>query len=366
MKRIFVSAGEPSGDRHAALVVTALRNTISDLTVDGIGGPCMARSGAELLARCERLSAMGLVEMAGTIPVHWKLLRQVERRVASQPYDAAILVDYPGFHLRLAEALTTQGVPVIYYIAPQLWAWGHWRFAALRRRVSHLAVILPFEESLFREQGIPTTFVSHPLLDHADPPLRIDARRRLGVAGSEPVLAVFPGSRSAEQRRHWQPFHDTARRLSIDFPDLRVVVAGRPGELVSADARFTYHEDPDTVLAAADAALVKSGTSTLQAALADVPMVIAYRMHPLTFAVARRVVQVPHVGLVNLLARREVVPECLQRQVRPEVLSRHLAAVLEDEGVAARQRAEFATIRRALGTPGAARRVAALALEHAA
>ncbi|MDH3367978.1 MAG: lipid-A-disaccharide synthase, partial [Gemmatimonadota bacterium] len=227
MNRLFVSAGEPSGDRHAAAVVTALRSVIPELIVDGIGGPRLAESGVELLERSERLSAMGLAEAAGTIPAHWRLLRAVERRVASHRYDAAILVDYPGFHLRLAGALTAQGVPVIYYIAPQLWAWGRARFGTLRHYVRHLAVILPFEESFFREHGIPTTFVSHPLLDDPQPLPRADARRLLGITASERVLAVFPGSRPVEQRRHWEPFRDTARRVCSDLPGLRVVVAGR-------------------------------------------------------------------------------------------------------------------------------------------
>ncbi|MDH3368758.1 MAG: lipid-A-disaccharide synthase, partial [Gemmatimonadota bacterium] len=183
---------------------------------------------------------------------------------------------------------------------------------------------------------------------------------------SERVLAVFPGSRPVEQRRHWEPFRDTARRVCSDLPGLRVVVAGRASELSPTDSRFAFHDDAQTVLAAADVALCKSGTSTLQAALADVPMVIAYRMHPLTFAVARRVVRVPHVGLVNLLAQREVAPECLQGQVRPAVLGRRIADLLEDGAVAARQREEFGGIRRALGTPGAARRVAELTLRYAA
>ncbi|MDH3289880.1 MAG: lipid-A-disaccharide synthase [Gemmatimonadota bacterium] len=366
MNRLFVSAGEPSGDRHAAAVVTALRSVIPELIVDGIGGPRLAESGVELLERSERLSAMGLAEAAGTIPAHWRLLRAVERRVASHRYDAAILVDYPGFHLRLAGALTAQGVPVIYYIAPQLWAWGRARFGTLRHYVRHLAVILPFEESFFREHGIPTTFVSHPLLDDPQPLPRADARRLLGITASERVLAVFPGSRPVEQRRHWEPFRDTARRVCSDLPGLRVVVAGRASELSPTDSRFAFHDDAQTVLAAADVALCKSGTSTLQAALADVPMVIAYRMHPLTFAVARRVVRVPHVGLVNLLAQREVAPECLQGQVRPAVLGRRIADLLEDGAVAARQREEFGGIRRALGTPGAARRVAELTLRYAA
>ncbi|MDH3458200.1 MAG: lipid-A-disaccharide synthase [Gemmatimonadota bacterium] len=366
MNRLFVSAGEPSGDRHAASVVTALRHVIPDLTVDGVGGPRLAESGVELLERSERLSAMGLAEAAGVIPAHWRLLRAVERRVASHRYDAAILVDYPGFHLRLAGALTARGVPVIYYIAPQLWAWGRWRFATLRRCVRHLAVILPFEEALFREHGIPTTFVSHPLLDDPPSPDRDDARRRLGLTSFDRVLALFPGSRPVEQRRHWEPFRDTARRLCRDLPGLRVVVAGPALELSTANSQFVFHDDARTVLAAADVALCKSGTSTLQAALANVPMVIAYRMHPLTFAVARRLVRVPHVGLVNLLAQRDVAPECLQGQVRPAILGQRIADLFEGEAVAARQREEFDGIRRALGTPGAARRVAELTLRYAA
>lgn len=366
MRRIFVSAGEPSGDRHAASVIRALRETIPELVVHGIGGSDLARSGAELLEQCHNLSAMGLVEVLGTIPAHWRLLRAVDRRIASEHYDVALLVDYPGFNLRLAEILSARGVPVIYYIAPQLWAWGRWRVATLRRCVRHLAVILPFEEPFFRAHRVPSTFVSHPLLDDPHPPCRIDARRRLGIGATERVLAVFPGSRSGERRRHWAPFQDTARRLRDQLPDVQVVVAGWAEDLSPVEG-FRYHDDAQTVLAAADAALCKSGTSTLQSALADVPMVIAYRMHPLSFAVARRVVRVPHIGLVNLVAQRDIAPECLQRQAHPDILGRWLVRLLEQGGSdAAYQRSWFPAVRSALGTPGAAHRVAELALAHAA
>jgi lipid-A-disaccharide synthase len=362
--RILVSAGEPSGDAHAATVISAILQIAPETQVEAIGGPEMARTGVPLLERIERLSATGLVEAAGRAPVHVRLLRELTRRIKSSRYELVLLVDYPGFHLRLARVAASAGVPVLYYIAPQLWAWGAWRIRTLRRSVRHLAVILPFEESFFAGHDVRTTFVGHPLLDRSRELSRSDTRTSLGIDPSAVVLALFPGSRPHELERHLPLFASTARQLQRTTAKLQVVVAAT--QLPNgAEADVCFHvADSRAALAVADVALCKAGTTTLEAALANVPFVIAHRMHPLTFLLARRVVQVPHVGLVNVLAGRPLVPEFLQSAATPDALAAALATLLDTrESAAHDQRAGFASLRPHLGKPGAGRRVAALALD---
>lgn len=365
MTRLLISAGEPSGDAHASNVVAALRRARPELELEAVGGPRIAQTGVRLLERIERLSATGLVEAAGRLPAHVRLLGTLRQRLRAGRYDLAILVDYPGFHLRVARAAAAAAVPVLYYIAPQLWAWGAWRARELRRTVRALAVILPFEEAFFLRHGIPTRFVGHPLLDRPEHLSRAAAREAIGVPGAVPLVALFPGSRPQEVHRHWPVYCEAARQLRSREPHLRVVAAGAPDQtLPDANGVEIWSGSPATALAAADAVLCKAGTTTLEAALADVPMVVAHRIHPFTFYVARRLVQLPYVGLVNLLAGRAVVPEFVQGAAVPGAIAHALYSLLDGDGAGAReQRAVFAAVRPLLGEPGAASRVAQLALE---
>jgi len=361
--RIYVSAGEPSGDAHAAAVVSALRGRL-DAQVEAFGGPCLEAAGATVLDRMEHYSVMGFVEALWKFPAHFRLLRRVRAAFEAGRYDLAILVDYPGYHLRAAAAAAAVGVPVLYYVAPQMWAWapGRVRWLASVRR---LAVILPFEERFFREHGVAATFVGHPLRDRPLPPERTEARRMLGLDPARPVLGLFPGSRAQEVSRLWPAFRDAARAIVARRGDVQVVVAGTPVGRYPAPGAIRVHTgDPLAVFGASDAALCKAGTTTLEAALADVPMVIAYSLHPLSFAIAIRLLRVPHVGLVNLIAGREVAPELLQGAVTTAALAERVLPLLErDSAAARRQREGLALVRERLGPPGAAQRVADLAAE---
>jgi lipid-A-disaccharide synthase len=363
--RLYVSAGEPSGDAHAAPVVVALRRRIPGLAVEAFGGPALEAAGATVLDRMEAMSVVGFVEALSTIPAHRRLAARTRRSLAAGRYQAVMLVDYPGYHLRFAPQVTALQVPVLYYIAPQLWAWAPGRIKRMTGNVRQLAVILPFEEKFFRDRGIPTTFVGHPLKDRAPLPTREDARRALKLDARRPVLGVFPGSRRQEVAHMWTRFRDAALQVRAALPDVQLVVAGTD--------RATYPDpreipvaygDPGLVFAAADAGLCKSGTTTLEAALADLPMAIAYRMNGLSYFIARRLLQVPRVGLVNLVAEREVAPELLQGQAAPRALARAVIPLLDRDGAAARtQREGLALVRERLGPPGAAGRVADLAAE---
>jgi lipid-A-disaccharide synthase len=360
---IFLSAGEPSGDRHAASLADALRTAAPGCRLAGIGGEHMARAGVRLIQGLGPLQAMGLVEAAGSLPAHVQALRAARRELRAERYGLAVLVDYPGFHRRVAAAAAALRIPVLHYIAPQYWAWGPWRVAAHRRVVTHTAVILPFEEPFFRARRVPATYVGHPLRD-ACPVSRTEARARLGIPTDAPVLALFPGSRPREVRLLWPPFRDAAMRVRAAHPDLRVLVAGPPGgQLPGLPALGGTTTPADLVAAAADAAVAKSGTTTLELGLAGTPHVVAYRMHPVTFALARMAVSVPWVGLVNLILDRPVVPELLQGAARPEAIAGLVEALLAPGSpAAARQRAAFAGLAERLGPAGTARRTAELAL----
>ncbi|HET8649438.1 MAG TPA: lipid-A-disaccharide synthase [Gemmatimonadales bacterium] len=363
--RIFVSAGEPSGDLHAAPVVAALRRRLPGVIIDGLGGPAMEAAGAQLRFRMEDYSAFGLAEVVTHVPRHYRLFRQLRREFRRGVYQLLIVIDYPGFHIRLGEAARAAGVPVLYYIAPQLWAWWPGRARRLARAADRLAVILPFEPPFFSALGLPTEFVGHPLIESAPQIASADARRRLGIGEDQRVLAIFPGSRRQEVVRHWPIFRAAAERLLAEGACDQVLVA-MTGELEcpSPGKLKLVRGEPTLVLAAADAVLAKSGTTTLEAALADTPMVVAYRINSLTHRIFQLVRRVRWFSLVNLVAERAVVPELLQDEVTVDELCRAVRPLLDSNSEAAtKQRAALAEVRSRLGTPGAADRVAELAAE---
>lgn len=363
--RIFVSAGEPSGDLHGAGVVRALRDRYPDASIEALGGPRMAQAGAVVRYPMEGLAAFGIVEVVSKLGAHWRLLRSLRQDFRAGRYDLVILIDYPGFHLRVAEAARQAGTKVLYYIAPQLWAWRPERARRLAAAVDRLAVVLPFEQPFFGRLGLRSDYVGHPLVDRSPSPTRAAARESLGIAPGIRLLGLFPGSRSQEIRRLWLPFRDAAAQLLRESRCDRVLVAGTDwGEYPDPGPAEIVRADPARLLAAADAALVKSGTTTLEAALAGTPMVVAYKVHPLTYRLFQRLRTVKWVSLVNLVAEREVVPELLQHQAEAAALADALRPLLDprDPRTVAQQEG-LAIVRRRLGAPGATTRVVALAGE---
>jgi lipid-A-disaccharide synthase len=363
--RIFVSAGEPSGDLHGAAVVRALRARHPEAVIEALGGPRMAAAGATIRYPMEGLAAFGLVEVVTKLGAHLRLLRALKVDFRAGRYDLAILIDYPGFHVRVAEAARAAGTKVLYYIAPQLWAWRPGRAHRFASAVDRLAVVLPFEQRFFGELGLRSEYVGHPLVDREGWPTREEARARLGLTPESRALSLFPGSRTQEIRRLWKPFRDAALRLLEEGRCDRVMVAGMPGgEYPDPGPLQITVGDPIPVFAAADAALAKSGTTTLEAALAGVPMVVAYKAHPLTFLIFQRLRTVRWVSLVNLVAEREVVPEMLQHRAEAGSLADALRPLLDprDPRTVA-QREGLALVRERLGAPGATSRVVALADE---
>jgi lipid-A-disaccharide synthase len=370
VREILFVAGEASGDLHAAGVARALISSGAPYALTGIGGNEMRAAGVELIEHAERLAVMGFVEVLKHVPLHWRLLRELKRRIDSGRVALVILIDYPGFNMKVAAAAEQAGVPVLYYITPQVWAWGAKRLSELARTVTKAAVILPFEEELLRTHGIDATFVGHPLLDRARTlPDRDAARASLGVHAGERLLALFPGSRAQEIARHLAPFVATAEELQRRDPALKVIVSAAPHVSIPA-ARCPFplvHESSFALLRAADAAMCKSGTTTLEAAVALCPLVVAYRTSAITYAAARRLVRIPYIGLVNVVAGREVAPEFVQDALTPVRVADALEPLLDARSPRRAEMVEqLAAVRDMLGQVGAAERVAALATELAA
>lgn len=332
-RRILLAAGEASGDLHGAAVARALRKRWPDVVLYGLGGDRMAAEGVELLAHTRDLAVMGFVEVLRHLPFFRDLEKRLNAGLETNPPDLVIPIDYPGFNLRLARTAKRLKIPVLYFIAPQVWAWHRSRMRQLAENTDRLAVVLPFEEPLFRETGANVRFVGHPLLDVTRQyPDRETFARALGLVAGKPILALFPGSRLQELRRHLALFASTAVKVRERMPAVQSVIAAAPDvpDTIYSSTGIPFTREGETLLHHARAALAKSGTTTLQTGLAGVPLVITYRMHPLSYMLARRLVEVPHIGLVNLVAGARVAPELIQDEATPESLSAALVPLLND------------------------------------
>jgi lipid-A-disaccharide synthase len=363
---IFISAGEESGDLHGAALARALRQRIPGVRLLGLGGARMRAEGVELLAGLDQLAVMGFVEVLRHLPFFLDLRERVFEALAREKVGLVIPIDYPGFNLRLAERAHANRVPVLYYIAPQVWAWHKSRVHDLARDADQVAVVLPFEEPFLRQAGVPATFVGHPLLDRPPPPMQREAwAASQGLDPARPILGLFPGSREQEVGRHLELFSATAARVVAADARVQPVIGVPRGidRAVYAGARWPLVESTGGMLLRyATAALVKSGTTTLEAGIAGTPMVVVYRMAPLSYLLARHVVKVPHIALANLIAERRVAPEFVQDAATPAALAQALAPLLvQDSPERLAMVQGLASIRGKLGGPGASARVAEMA-----
>jgi lipid-A-disaccharide synthase len=365
---VLVSCGEPSGDLYAGDLVHHLRDLAGPLEVFGLGGDRLEAEGGRLLAHVRDLAVVGLLEVLHHVRRLRAVFRSVLEEVERERPAVAVLVDYAEFNLRLARELKRRGVPVVYYVSPQVWAWRRGRMRAIRESVAHMVVIFPFEEPLYREAGVPVTFVGHPLVELVRP--AADRAAFLAAQGLDPeraVVAVLPGSRRQEVAHNLPPIAGALRLLRARRADLQLVLAVAPGldpglfDRAMAGlsvARLAGHTH--ALLSAASAGIVASGTATVEAALMDLPMVVVYRLSPLTYAIGRPFVSVPHYAMANLIAGYEVVKELIQNDFRPEAVAREVLALLEDPGRRDRVLEGLGQVRARLGPPGASARAASV------
>ena len=359
MKRVFFVAGESSGDIHGAHLIRALRELDPEVRCEGLGGQHMAAAGMELHYDLAGHAIMGFTEVIKSLGLIRRLFRDTVTRLQAAPPDALVLIDYPGFNLRLAREARARNIPVIYYISPQVWAWKRGRIKTIAERVRKMLVILPFEKALYDEAGVDCTYVGHPLLDHI-PTVHVN-----GTLRDRLVIGILPGSRQQEIQRLLPAMLEIARGIRQRHPEalfvapcvdtdreaqIRAMADGFPLETLVGK---TYE-----VLDAARFCLVASGTATVEAALFGVPFVILYKVSAVTYWIARAVVRVEHIGMVNILAGKRVVPEFVQHQAAPEQVLPVALELLDDTPARQRMLDELAKVRENLGSGGASRHAA--------
>ncbi len=373
--RVLISCGEPSGDLYAGALARELLALDPSAIITGFGSERLRNGGASLVADFQGLSVTGLLEVARVLPRTYAVYRRLLAHAAETRPDVFVAVDFPDFNFRLAHAMRKLGVPVVYYISPQLWAWRPGRMKTMQRIADRVLVIFPFEVEIYQRAGVAVEWVGHPLLDVADPPEpRGSFLTGLGLDPARPVVALLPGSRINEVRAILPGLLDAARIIHDRLPATQFVLARTPqlsdqlfaGIGTSGPAIAMIENATDDVLAAADVALLASGTVTVQAALRECPMVVVYRLSPLTYRLGRPFVRVNTFAMANLVAGRQVVPELMQDDFTPDAVARQALALLEDPRKADAMRAELRTVKARLGTPGASRRAAEAVLAVAA
>ncbi len=364
---LLLSCGEPSGDLYAGALTRELRALCPDLTIGGLGGPRFAEAGGRLVEDYRGLAVTGLTEAVKKLPRSRAAMSRLVSAAERERPAALIVIDFPDFNFRLARRVKALGIPVVYYIGPQIWAWRAGRLKTIRSLADRVLVIFPFEESIYREGAVPVEFVGHPLVDLARPSAPREAfLRARGLDPGGRVVAILPGSRTNEVAHTLPDLVAAGAIIKRQVPDAQFVVARAPH---LDDAMFDVvakaglpaaivENDTDAALASADLALTASGTATVQTALHDTPMVIVYRLSAITYTIVRRMVRVPAIGMVNLIAGEKIVPELIQDAFTPEAVAAEAVSMLTDAGRVARVRQGLARVRSRLGPPGASRRAA--------
>ena len=363
----MISCGEPSGDLYAGALARQLRDIDPATSITGYGSERLAAGGGSLVADFRGLSVTGLLEVARVLPRTYAVYRRLIAHAEAEKPDVFVAIDSPDFNFHLAKAMRRLGVPVVYYISPQLWAWRPGRMKTMQRIADRVLVIFPFEEEIYRRADVPVEWVGHPLLDvSSEPRPRAEFLESLGLDPDKPLVAILPGSRINEVRAILPRLLDAAKIIHGRLPAAQFVLARAPhlgDELFSELARggpaiTMVANATDDVLAAADVGLLASGTVTVQAALRECPMIVVYRLSPLTYRLGRRFVHVNTFAMANLVAGRTVVPELEQDEFTPEAVAREALGLLENPERTATMRRELREVRAKLGEPGASRRAA--------
>lgn len=369
--KVMIVAGEASGDLHGAYLVQAMKEMMPNVSFCGVGGHKMQQAGVKLLANVSDLAVMGLVEVLGRLKSILGIMAVLKRILDADRPHLLILIDYPGFNLKLAKAAKRRGVKVLYYISPKVWAWRRGRVKTIRQTVDHMALIFPFEEDIYRKAGVPATFVGHPLLDEIEVRKTIDEiKHEFDLEADKTTVALLPGSREGEVHRILPVMVQAAKILADRFPAIQFVLPVAhtlPSGLISGI--FSHagimirlvtgrtHE----VLTASDVAVVASGTASLETALLVKPMVIVYKVSPLTYFLGKMIVRIRHAGLPNIIAGRTIVPELIQKDFTPQRVADEITLILKDRQVRNRMIHDLMALKKRLGESGASRRTGRLA-----
>jgi lipid-A-disaccharide synthase len=370
MPTVMVSCGEASGDLYAGALATQLQRLAPGTRVFGLGGPRLAESGAELVGDYRGLAVTGLTEALRVLPRSFGMLRRLRARLLNDRPDVLVAVDFPDFNFGLAQSARKLGIPVVYYISPQLWAWRPGRIRTMKAIATKVLVIFPFEQEIYERAGIPVEFVGHPLIDliHVATD-RKDLLTSHGLDPEAPTVALLPGSRPNEVRAILPTLAAASSVIRADVPKVQFVIARAPNLASSLFASLTtsgriaiVEGRADDVLNASDVVVTASGTATVQTALHLRPMVIVYRLSPLTYRLGRRFVKLDTFGMVNLVSGRRIVPELIQDDFTPERVAEEVRSLLTDRPRADAMRRDLRDMRSRLGDAGASRRAAATVL----
>lgn len=364
--RLLLSCGEASGDLYAGALTRELRALSPDIDVFGLGGPQFESAGGRLIQDFRGLAVTGLTEALGHIPQLMRVRKHLVDVARAERPDALVVIDYADFNFQLAKHIKRLGIPIVYYISPQIWAWRSGRIKTIKAIADRVLVIFPFEEELYRRAGVPVEFVGHPLIDLvAAHQARGPFLSGLGLQPTAPTIAILPGSRTNEVSLILPDLVRAATLMRATVPDAQYVFARAPhlDDRLFEAARglagsVIVEHDTDTVLANADLALTASGTATVQTALHDTPMIVVYRLSNLTYRIGRPFVKLDTFAMVNLIAGERIVPELIQNDFTPEAVAREAVSLLSDRARADRMRAGLADVRQKLGRPGASRRAA--------
>ncbi|MBI5193085.1 MAG: lipid-A-disaccharide synthase [Nitrospirae bacterium] len=367
MKKILMIAGEASGDIYGAELAKNLFS-MSDVNITGIGGDRMRNAGVEILYDASNISVVGVSEILPKFSAIRKAYNLVKDLLKSHKIDMVVLIDYPGFNIRIAGVAKSEGIPVVYYISPQIWAWKKGRLHKIAERVNKMIVILPFEEALYKDAGVDCTFAGHPLVDEIlnTGPVEQTLQKYKIVKG-KPVIGLLPGSRPGEINSLLTDMLEAARILKETNPDIQLVMA--VAETLDFDhIRDIVSKSPvgvkmmkgeaNDVLNISDVIIAASGTITLQAALFEKPMVVLYRVSALTYAAAKLLVKIKDICIVNILAGKRIVPEMLQADVKPDRIAEEVRRMLDDKGYYEKIKKDLHEVKMRLGPPGASLRAA--------
>jgi len=368
-KSVMVIAGEASGDIHGSRLVRAMKEKNSALFFSGIGGRDLRKEGVKTLVNSEELSVVGITEVFSKLIVILKAISMVKKSLKSMRPDLLILIDFPDFNLRIAGAAKKLNIPVLYYISPQIWAWRQGRVNKIGKLVDHMAVILPFEKQFYKKHNIPVTFVGHPLLDNS----RIFDKSLNKTTDNESVMGLLPGSRDGEIARHLPVMLEAARLISEQKKKIKFIVSVASSakkkhiEHIIKKYKKTINLDivtdtVDKIFKQCGLVVAASGTVTLEAAISVTPMIIIYKVSPISYWLGKIMIKINNIGLVNLIAGRKIVPELVQNKASPENIADKALAILNDSQGLEKLRNELCGIRDLLGGPGASERVADIAL----